>query len=105
MQAAYARLLELARQQSAALARADLDAAVGLLDARAEILVDAPAAGPRDADAIREIMQLDRELSSRIRERMIDLRNEAMAGQHGRVALSGYGRRMPGRAQAIDRVS
>jgi hypothetical protein len=99
---AYARLLELTRDQADALARGDLDGALALLGAREQVLSGLPDAGQRDADAIREILRLDRDLSSHIRERMIDIRNEAAGGQHGRAALSGYRPAVRRSARAID---
>jgi hypothetical protein len=50
-------------------------------------------------------MHLDRDLSSAIRQRMISIRNESLEAQHGTRALNGYGRHLPPRAIAIDRVS
>jgi hypothetical protein len=87
---AYRELLRLAEAQSAALASGDLEAAVGLLDARGALLARAGAPGPDDLDAIREVLRLDRQLSGVIRERMIALRDEALANQRGRHALNGY---------------
>jgi len=102
MQPGYARLLELARAQADAAARGDLDGAVALLDARHEIVVKLPRPGRGDAPVITEILRLDRDLSSRIRERMIEIRNEALDGQHGRVALAGYRPPLRRAAVAID---
>jgi hypothetical protein len=87
---AYTELLRLAQAQSAALERGDLEAAVGLLDARGALLAQAGPPRPSDADAIREVLRLDRELSGAIRERMIAIRDEAVASQRGQRALVGY---------------
>ena len=105
MQPAYARLLDLARDQAEAAARGDLDTAVGLLDVRADVLVDAPAPGAADADAIREVLRLDRDLSSAIRQRMIEIRDEVLENRQGNTALNGYARRMQRQPMAVDRVS
>jgi hypothetical protein len=86
----FQEILDLARQQSAALARGDLEGAVRLLDARAPLVARAGAAGPGDDVLIHEILHRDRQLSSAIRERMIELRNRAAQAQTGRSALSGY---------------
>jgi hypothetical protein len=86
----YQQLLELARQQADAARRGDLDAAVEAFDARAELLVDAPAPSVSDLAAIHETLVLDRELSGAIRERMLALREESREVQRGRTALSGY---------------
>jgi hypothetical protein len=103
VQPVYARLLDLARSQAEACARGDLElAAVQLLDDRARILADAPAPNASDLDAIREVVRLDRELSAAIRARMLDLRNEGLADQHARTALSGYRPRLRQTAVAID---
>jgi hypothetical protein len=105
VQPAYTRLLDLARDQAAAVARGDLDAAVNLLDARAAVLTDAPAPGAADTDAIREVLRLDRDLSSAIRERMIELRDEVLDSRRGNKALNGYARRIQRQPMAVDRVS
>jgi len=105
MQPAYARLLDLARDQAAATARGDLDTAVSLLDVRAAVLRDAPGPDAGDTAAIREVLRLDRDLSSAIRERMIQLRDEALGSRQGNKALIGYARRAQRQPLAVDRVS
>jgi|ERR1051326_629836 hypothetical protein len=99
---AYERVLQLAREQSAAAARGDLDTAVRLLRDRAAILASAPPAEAGDADTIREILRRDRDLSGAIRKRMIDLRDRAVRSQHGRVALAGYHTRILDKQQLVD---
>ncbi len=98
----YDEVLDLAREQSTAIARGDVDAAVQLLPKRAALLASAPPAAEADADAIREIIRRDRDLSGAIRERMIDLRNRAVRSQHGRVALAGYHTRALDKQQLLD---
>jgi hypothetical protein len=101
----YQLVLDIAREQSAALGRGELEAATALLDHRAQLLVNAVAPTPDEVPLVEEIMQLDRDLSSAIREGMIKIRNEVLDGQQGRRALNSYGRRLPRRPLAIDRVS
>ena len=101
----YQQVLDIAREQSAALAQGELEAANALLDQRAQLLLNALVPTPDEIPLIEEIMRLDRDLSSAIRERMIKIRNEVLDGQHGRRALDGYGRRLPRAPLAIDRVS
>ena len=101
----YQQVLDIAREQAAALRRGELEAATELLDHRAQLLVNALAPTPDDIPLIEEVMRLDRDLSSAIRERMIKIRNEVLDGQQGRRALNSYGRRLPRRPLAIDRVS
>ncbi len=101
----YQHVLDIARQQSAALLRGDLDVATALLDERAALLVGAPVPGPADVPLVEEILRLDRDLSSAIRHRMIAIRDEARDGERGRKALDSYGRRLPRRPIAIDRIS
>jgi hypothetical protein len=101
----YQQVLDIAREQSAALGRGELEAATKLLDHRAQLLVNALVPTPDEIPLIEEIMQLDRDLSSAIRERMIKIRNEVLDGQQGRRALNSYGRRLPRQPLAIDRVS
>lgn len=101
----YQQVLNIAREQSQRLSRGELEGAIALLDDRAGLLADAPLPVPSEFPIAEEIVRLDRQLSSAIRERMIAIRNEALESQHGRNALAGYARRMPGRPLAIDRVS
>jgi len=101
----YQQVLDIAREQSAALGRGDLEVATALLDDRATLLVGAPVPGPADVPLVEEILRLDRDLSSAIRHRMIAIRDEARDGDRGRKALDGYGRRLPQRPMAIDRIS
>jgi hypothetical protein len=98
----YHEILELARQQSAAVVRGDLETAVRLVGDRGAVLRDAPPAGPGDADAIREILRRDRDLAGAIRERMIEIRNQAVSFQRGRVALSGYTTRLHSTHHLVD---
>jgi hypothetical protein len=101
----YQQVLELAREQADAARRGDLEEAAGALDRRADLLADAAAPSASDVSAIQEILTLDREVSAAIRMRMIEIRNEAAEGQHGRRALEGYSRRQTGDALALDELS
>jgi hypothetical protein len=83
-------LVDLAREQSAAVARGDLDLAARLMADRAALLATPPAARPRDEAAIREVLRRDRDLAAAFRERMLDIRNRALQTRHGRLALAGY---------------
>jgi hypothetical protein len=73
---------------------------------RAGVMLD-DTATPSEADreVIREVLRLDRELSTAIRHKMIDLRNQAVELQQGRTALAGYrppiARRRPRRLNAF----
>ncbi len=98
----YQQVLDIAREQSAALSRGELEAATLLLDARAALLAGAAVPTAADVPIVEEILQLDRDLSSAIRLRMIAIRDEAREGERGRKALDGYGRRLPRRPMAID---
>lgn len=101
----YQRVLDIARDQAAALSRGELESAVALLDDRAELLVGAVPPHPDEVALVEEVLRLDRNLASAIRERMISIRNEALGGRQGQRALSSYGRRLAGRPIAIDRSS
>src|SRR4051794_11104390 len=105
MTSKYAPLLAIARHQHDLLERGDLEQAISLMDARADLIVAVGAPEPADHETLREVLRLDRELSSAIRERMVRLRNEAFEGQQGRRALTGYGRTVPPPRRALDRVS
>ena len=99
---AYQQVLDIARQQSAALGRGELEAATLLLDERAALLVAAGPPTPADVPIVEEILRLDRDLSSAIRERMIAIRDEARDGERGKKALDSYSRHLPRRPMAID---
>ena len=101
----YLELLHVARQQAAAVARGELGDAVALLDARGALLAQAAAPVGADFDAIREVLRLDRELSGAIRERMLHIRDEALAEQRGRQALSSYAPPPAAAVPTIDRAS
>ena len=66
------------RRTLAAAARGDLLAAAARLPERELLLRAAPPAVAADADVIREILRLDRDLSGAIRERMVAIRDEAL---------------------------
>lgn len=105
MTSKYAPLLAIARQQHDLLERGDLEQAISMMDDRADLIVAVGAPGPADHATLREVLRLDRALSSAIRERMVHIRNEAFEGQQGRRALSGYGRTVPPPRRALDRLS
>jgi hypothetical protein len=98
----YQQVLDIARQQSAALGRGELEVATALLDERAALLAGAPLPSLTDVPLVEEILRLDRDLSSAIRHRMITLRDEARGSERGKKALDSYGRHLPRRAMAID---
>jgi hypothetical protein len=98
----YRELLRLAEAQSAAVQRGDVEAAIGLLDARGALLAQAATPGVDDLDAIREVLRLDRELSGAIRERMLAIHAEATGTQRGQHALRGYGRCLVDPSAGVD---
>ncbi len=102
---AYQQVLDIARQQSAALSRGELEAATLLLDERAALLARAAVPTAADVPIVEEILRLDRDLSSAIRQRMIAIRDEARDGERGRKALDSYGRHLPRRPMAVDTSS
>ena len=89
---AFQEILQLARAQSAAVARGDLETAVRMLEDRALLLQSAGQPTPEDEDAIREVMRRDRDLSGAVRERMLDIRARSLKLQQGRSAMAGYAR-------------
>jgi hypothetical protein len=86
----YAALLEIVRSQVQAAERGEVQAAVAMMPKRARVLADAAAPAETDHAAIREVLRLDRELSTAIRHTMIELRSQAIDLQQGRTALAGY---------------
>ena len=100
----YQQVLDIARDQAAALGRGELENAVALLDGRARLLIAAAPPRAEELPIVQEILQLDRGLASAIRERMIRIRNEALEGLQGQRALGGYGRPAPRRPLAVDRL-
>jgi uncharacterized protein YjiK len=100
----FEEVLRIAQDQAALVARGDVEAAVARLDERGSLLSRAPAPLASDTDTIEEILRLDRVLSSAIRERMVHIRNEALEGQRGKRALSGYGVTLPRQPVALDAI-
>jgi hypothetical protein len=101
----YSEVLRLAETQSAAVARGDLEAALGLLDARGALLAKAGPPQSSDADVIRQVLRLDRELAGAIRERMLGIRAQAVENQRGQRALASYRPPLAAPASTIDRAS
>ena len=98
----YEQVLAIAREQSEALSRGELEHAVSLLDRRGELLAGAPPPSPLDVPVAEEILKLDRDLATAIRHRMIAIRDEARQGNQGRHALQGYSRTALRRSRGID---
>ena len=98
----YEQVLAIAREQSEALGRGELERAIGLLDRRAELLAGANPPTQPEVPVAQEILRLDRELSSAIRQRTMEIRDEARAGQHGRQALQGYARTSTRRERGVN---
>lgn len=88
--AAYGALLEIAREQAAAVARDDVVFAISLLDKRGKLLATAPPVTETDRPLVVEILRLDRQLSTAIRERMLWIRDQLSTAARGRTALAGY---------------
>jgi hypothetical protein len=100
----YQRLLIIAREQAQAVTRGDFEQVALAFDERAMLLSDAPEPSQDDILAIREVLSLDRQISGAIRERMIEIRDQVLEGQHGRRALDGYSRPQQRRPLALDRL-
>jgi hypothetical protein len=98
----YEQVLAIARQQASALADGELDRAVSLLNRRAELLTGAPPPSESEVRVVEQILELDRELASAIRYRMIAIRDEARQGHQGRHALQGYSRTALRRTRGIN---
>jgi hypothetical protein len=86
----YSQLLALAHEQIKAAERGDVMTAIGMLDARQNLIASAPPPAPHEARIIQEVLELDRKLSGFIRERMIAVRQESLTLQRGQVAMRGY---------------
>ena len=50
----------------------------------------APQPSVSDQSIISEILRLDKEIASAIRQRMLAIRDEAVSMRHGKQALAGY---------------
>lgn len=98
----YEQVLAIAREQSEALGRGELERAIGLLDRRAELLEGAEPPSKPEVPLVEEILMLDRALATAIRQRMIAIRDEARQGQQGRQALQGYARTALRRTRAVN---
>ena len=86
----YRAVLDLAREQTAAVSRGDLAAAMRLLEDRSALLAGAPAPGPGDNATIAEILRLDRIVAGALRTGMLSIRDEVVALHRGADALMGY---------------
>jgi hypothetical protein len=86
----YRRLLGLAREQQRAISRGDYAHAIALLDHRAALLTDALPPMPSDADTIREILLLARELGEALGAEALRLREQASQSQRRKDLLSRY---------------
>jgi hypothetical protein len=89
---AYQRVLEIARQQALAASVGDLTTAATLLEERRALIAAAPPALAADHEVIRAILDLDRDIATAFRRRMIAIRDEVVATRHGQQALAGYAR-------------
>lgn len=101
---AYAELLGLARTQVASAAGGDLESAVALMGARQQLIDAAPLASAGDEPLIAEVLRLDRQLAGFIRERMLQIHEESLKLQRGRVAMRGYGSYQHSVGQRINRA-
>ena len=99
----YTSVLVLAQLQAEAAARDDLDTAARLFEQRGSLLAKASAPKPEDADTIRQILLLDRQLSSRIRERMIAIREQANVTHRASSVVSAYGGRPESQPRVLEK--
>lgn len=99
----YTSVLVLAQLQAEAAARDDLGTAARLFEQRGTLLAKAPAPKPEDADTIRQILLLDRQLSSRIRQRMIAIREEANVTHRAANVVSAYGGRPESQPRVLEK--
>lgn len=86
----YIALLRIAREQVALATSGELESAVALLDARQQLLDALPAPTAVDQVVVREILDLDRQLSGMIRERMLRIRDESLSVRNGQSAMHRY---------------
>ena len=98
----YQRVLEIAQAQAAAAAAGDLNTATVLLEKRGTLIATAPPASAHDKPIIRAILELDRDIASAFRRRMIEIRDEALTLRNGQQALAGYSRRGPAQPVALN---
>jgi len=101
----YARILEIARKQAAAARSGDLNTATMLLAERGELIASAPPAAAQDEPLIREVLELDRDIATAIRRRMIELRDEMLSMRQGQQALAGYGAPKPRNPRLLDHAA
>jgi hypothetical protein len=99
---AYTDVLAVARQQLAAASEGDLETAARLLHDRQLLLDGAGTSQPADERAIRQILAIDRQVAGYFRERMLKIRDEALALSRGRHALTGYRPSVPPAYRRID---
>lgn len=86
----YQQVFEIAQAQAAAAAAGDLNMAVSLLERRGELIRTTPAATPADEPLIRATLDLDRDIATAIRHRMLAIREDLIRVGTGKAALAGY---------------
>lgn len=99
---AYDQLLAIAQQQLDAVGRGNLGLAIELLEAREQLVHAAPAPQTADRELIEQVLRIDAELNSALRDGMSALRDELLGTQRARVALQGYRPRLRHSAMALD---
>jgi hypothetical protein len=90
----YQQILEITRKQADAAAAGDLNTAIALQAPRGELIAAAPPATLADEPVIRATLELDRDIATAIRERMLAIRDEMLAARKGQKAVAGYGGRL-----------
>jgi hypothetical protein len=92
----YEQILEVTRRQAAAALADDVEGAIALMDERGRLVAAAPPPSEADHPIIRAILELERDIATSIRRRMLAIREEALASRHGQQALAGYSSRGAG---------
>jgi len=86
----YQRLLQLTQGQTEAFQRGDVRSMQLLMLERGALLAQLPSPSAAERTLLQHAVQLDRELSTALRERMLALRSAAASAHHTRVNLNGY---------------
>jgi hypothetical protein len=86
----YERILEITRTQASAAAAGDLQTAISLLDQRGELIVSAPRPSADDQKLIPLILELEKDISTAFRLRMLAIRDQVLSNRVGQQALAGY---------------
>ena len=91
MRSSFQAILEITQAQAAAARAGDLDSVMAALEERGRLVDSVGAPSRQEAATLAAIFELEREIATAIRTRMLAVRDEMRGVQHGKRALASYG--------------